>query len=491
VTVLPQRDSCADSVHFQQELSMKLPKTSRRKFLQAGGIGALNLAVPGLVIGKDKADASGKAVASKKCCIFLLLCGGPSHLDTWDLKPNAPAEFRGPYMPIRSKVPGMQLSELHPMLSRVTDQFCLIRSMSHPAPIANHYDAMHNMLSGQVVERVKEGEPDGLPYLGSVVAKLMPSERNLVSNAWLIKCVGRPVFCAPNIGSGGYLGSAYAPVFVGSETNHPDMPNFKPPEIYDMGDAERLWQRRKLLSALESDRLGNNPLARDWDALREKAYDAMTRPQGREAFDLKQEPASVRERYGMHPIGQNLLLARRMAEAGVRFITVNGWVGGAPGERAGGPPSSSWDMHGGSMGMGNAFSTGSYGMSFCLPRLDQALSALLEDLKDRGMLDDTLVVAVGEFGRSPLIQTKGPPGRLHHPACFSAIMAGCGIRGGAVYGESDKRGAAPISNPVTPQDLHATVLHALGVSLVPDLTKNTGITRPTFTTGKPVMGIFG
>ena len=325
---------------------MNRPKSSRRQFLQAGGLGLLNMAVPGLVVGKDRFDASGKAVASKKCCIFLLLCGGPSQLDTWDLKPDAPSEIRGPYKPIRSKVPGMQLSELHPMLSKVTDQFCLIRSMTHPAPIANHFDAMHNLLSGQVVERVKEGQSDGLPYLGSVVAKHLPSERNLVSNAWLIKCVGPPVFCAPNIGSGGYLGSAYAPVFVGSADNHPAMPNFKPPEIYDMGDPSRQAERRKLLTALDAEGLTYDPLAKDWGELRELAYDAMTRPEGRQAFEMNREPLSVRERYGMHPLGQNLLLARRMVEAGVRFVTVNGWVGPAPNEKGGGPPSSSWDMHG-------------------------------------------------------------------------------------------------------------------------------------------------
>jgi hypothetical protein len=470
---------------------MNRPKTSRRRFLQAGGIGALNLAIPGLVVGKDKINASGKAVSSKKCCIFLLLCGGPSHLDTWDLKPNAPSEIRGPYKPIRTKVPGMQLSELHPLLAKVTDRFCLIRSMAHPGPIANHFDAMHNLLSGQFIERVKQGEPDGLPYLGSVVAKHSPSERNLVSNAWLIKCVGPPVFCAPNIGSGGYLGSAYAPVFIGSADNHPAMPDFKAPEVYDMAcEPARRSERRQLLAALESDVLAADPQAKDWGEMRELAYDAMTRPEGRQAFELNREPLSVRERYGMHPLGQNLLLARRMVEAGVRFVTVNGWVGPAPGEKGGGPPSSSWDMHGGSMSMGNAFGAGSYGMNFCLPRLDQALSALLSDLKDRGMLDDTLVVAVGEFGRSPLIATKGQPGRLHWPQCFSAIAAGCGIRGGAVYGESDKTGSAPLTKPVTPQDLHATVLHALDVPLN-DLGTNTGLSRPPFSTGKPVMELFG
>ena len=469
---------------------MKLPKVSRRQFVQAGGVGLLNLGVPGLVVGKDKFDATGKAVASKKCCIFLLLCGGPSHIDTWDLKPDAPIEVRGPYKPIRTKVPGMQLSELHPKLAQVTDQFCLIRSMSHPRPINNHFDAMHNLLSGQIVERVREGVPDDLPYIGSVVAKHLSSDRNLLTNAWLIKCVGAPVFCAPNIGSGGYLGSSYAPVFIGSADNHPAMPKFKLPEIYDMGDKARVQERRKLLANLESDRLAEEPIGKDWHELRELAYDSMTRPEGRAAFNLQEEPLSVRERYGMHPLGQNLLLARRMVEAGVRFVTVNGWVGPAPGENGGGPPSSSWDMHGGNMGMGNAFSTGSYGMGFCLPRLDEALSALLTDLKDRGMLDDTLVVAVGEFGRTPVILTQGPPGRQHWPQCFSAIIAGCGIRGGAVYGESDKTGAAPKSNPVTLQDLHATVLHALGVPLN-DLGKNTGIIRPPYSSGKPVMALFG
>ena len=468
---------------------MKLPKTSRRRFLQSGGVGMLNLAVPGLVVGKDKFDDSGKAVASKKCCIFILLCGGPSHIDTWDLKPDAPSGIRGPYKPIRSKVPGMQLSELHPMLSKVTDQFCLIRSMSHPAPIANHFDAMHNLLSGQVVERVQQGVPDNLPYIGSVVAKNLSSARNLLTNAWLIKCVGPPVFCAPNISSGGYLGSAYAPVFIGSADNHPAKPDFKLPEIYDMADPARLKDRRKLLDSLESDRLAGDAGGKDWGELRELAYDAMTRTEGRQAFDMKQEPLSVRERYGMHPLGQNLLLARRMVEAGVRFVTVNGWVGPAP-AAGGGPPSSSWDMHGGNMGMGNAFGSGSYGMNFCLPRLDQALSALLTDLKDRGMLDDTMVVAMGEFGRTPKIINTGPPGRQHWPKCFSAIVAGCGIRGGAVYGESDKTASAPTSNPVTPQDLHATILHALGVPLQAPV-RNAGIIRPPFSSGKPVMGLFG
>lgn len=461
---------------------------SRRQLLQAGALSAANIGVPGLVMGTDARDSSGAAIASKKSCIFILLCGGPAHLDMWDLKPDAPSEYRGPYNPIPTKTPGLMMSELAPNLAKHSDLYTMIRSVHHPGPISNHFDAMHNLLSGQYVERVKQGVPDGSPYIGSVVAKHLPSQRNMVSNAWLIKCVGPPVFCAPNIGSGGYLGSSYAPVFVGSADNHPAMSNFKPPSVYDEINPQLLKTRRDLLADLESDTLESQPIGNDWNELREMAFDGMTRPEGRQAFEMDREPISVRERYGMHPLGQNLLLARRMVEAGVRFITVNGWTGAAPTEKKG-PPASSWDMHGGHMGMGDAFGNGSYGMGYCLPRLDQGLSALLTDLNDRGMLDDTLVVCMGEFGRSPKIQTKGPPGRVHWPQCFPSLMAGGGIARGGLFGESDKIGGQPISDAVTPQDIHATVLHSLGVPLF-DSTANTGLSRPQFSTGKPIKQLF-
>ena len=456
---------------------------SRRRLLQAGGIGALHLGIPGIVMARDAVDPAQATTKRQKSCIFLLLCGGPSHLDSWDLKPHAPHEIRGPYQPISSKVPGMQLSELHTRLATLTDEFCLIRSMSHSGNISNHFDAMHNLLSGQTT-----GRPDDSPYLGSVVAKHRPSTRNVISYAWLIKCVGRPVFCAPNIGSGGYLGSAHAPIFVGSADNHPAMPEFEPPKLYEIAEPDRFDGRRQLLGNIEAAAQRHARLSEDWDQVRAKSFEIMTKQEGRQAFELGREPASVRDRYGRHPLGQNLLLARRLVEAGVGFVTVNGWTGSAPGA-GNGPPSSSWDMHGGHMGMGNAFGSGSYGMGWCLPRLDEALSALLSDLKERGMLDDTLVVAMGEFGRSPMINTKGAPGRLHWPQCFSAILAGGGIRGGAVYGESDRTGAYVKNNPVHPQNLFATILHALDVPLNPNIA-NTGISRP-ITTAEPVHALFG
>jgi hypothetical protein len=467
---------------------MNTVELNRRQALLVGGMGALSLGMPGVVMGNDKLDANGKAVAAEKSCIFVLLCGGPSHIDTWDMKPDAPETYRGPYLPIATKVPGMRLNEMHTELAKLTDEFTLINSMSHPGSIANHFDAMHNLLSGQSTKRVQEGVTNDQPYLGSFVAKLSPSKRNIVSNAWLIRCVGAPVFCAPNIGIGGYLGSAYAPVFVGSDKNHPAMDNFKPPEIYDLGDQARIDQRLALLGKLESNVLSKDQRGADWADLREKAYDVMTRSEGREAFKLDREPAKVRDRYGRHPLGQNLLLARRMVEAGVRFVTVNGWVGQAPHETAG-PPSSSWDMHGGNMGMGNAFGTGSYGMGFCLPRLDQALSALLIDLKERGMWRNTLVVVTGEFGRTPNVLTQLPPGRQHWPSCFSAILAGAGISRGKLYGKSDKHAAYVSHSPVRPEELAATIYHALDIP-INEPQNNTGLSRP-ITEGKPVMELFG
>ena len=461
---------------------------NRRQALMVGGMGALSLGMPGMVMGSDEQDASGNAVRAEKSCIFVLLCGGPSHVDTWDMKPNAPDTIRGPYSPIATKVPGMRINEMHTGLAQFTDQFTLINSMTHPGGISNHFDAMHNLLSGQSVKRVQNGVSDDQPYLGSFVAKHKPSERNIVSNAWLIKCVGPPVFCAPNIGIGGYLGSAYAPVFVGSAKNHPAMDNFMPPPIYDLGDADRLAKRRTLLSSLESNALASDAVGADWADLREKGYDAMTRSEGREAFQLDREPAKMRDRYGRHPLGQNLLLARRMVEAGVRFVTVNGWTGQASHETAG-PPSSSWDMHGGNMGMGNAFGNGSYGMGFCLPRLDQALAGLFADLTERGMLENTLVVVMGEFGRTPKVLTQSPPGRQHWPKCFSAIMAGAGIAGGQVYGKSDRHAAYVTSNPIRPEEMSASIYHALDIPLN-EPQNNTGLSRP-LTTGKPVMDLFG
>ncbi|MBI2826971.1 MAG: DUF1501 domain-containing protein [Planctomycetia bacterium] len=460
---------------------------SRRRLLQAGGIGALTLGLPGMVAaGVDSKRGLGGGAADKSC-IFILLCGGPSHLDTWDLKPAAPAEIRGPYQPIATTVPGMRISELHTRLATLTRHFSLIRSMTHVGNISNHFDAMHHCLSGQA------DAPADSPYIGSILAKVRPNESSVAPYVWLIKCVGDPVFCAPNIGTGGHLGVSYSPLFVGSAANHPAMPGFKAPdELLPVVPLERMQERRSLLEGLNvAESLSAEKQAmREWQELQGRAFDLASGPGGRQPFELDREPVTVRDRYGMHPLGQNLLLARRLVESGVGFVTVNGWTGPAPGETGGGPPSSSWDMHGGEMGMGNAFGSGSYGMGWCLPRLDEALSALLVDLDERGLLASTLVVVAGEFGRTPRINAVGPnPGRQHWPSCYSAILAGGGIRGGMVYGESDKTAAFVKDKPVRPQDLGATIYHALGVPLDLRLGKD-GFTRP-ISSGQPILDLFG
>jgi hypothetical protein len=456
---------------------------SRRRLLQLGGLGALSLATPGMVAARFDAGRTGRQGAAEKSCIFILLCGGPSHLDTWDLKPAAPAEIRGPYQPAATKVPGMRLSELHPRLAELADQFCLIHAMTHPGNISNHFDVMHNCLSGQ------HAAPADSPYLGSVLAKVRPSQRNVASYAWLIKCVGDPVFCAPNIATGGSLGAPYAPLFIGSAENHPAMPTFRPPDAFaETETPERMQGRRQLLESLE--RTHGDGGRGSWQEVHRRGFELATSPGPRRAFQLDQEDPRLRDRYGRNPLGQNLLLARRLVEAGVGFVTVNGWTGPAPGQKGGGPPSSSWDMHGGEMGMGNAFGTGSYGMGWCLPVLDNALSALLTDLRERGLLESTLVVATGEFGRTPKInQNAGIPGRQHWPTCYSSILAGAGVRGGMVYGESDKIGAYVKDKPVRPQDFSATIYHALGVSFEARITRD-GLSRP-LSTGQPLLDVFG
>ncbi|HEY3789226.1 MAG TPA: DUF1501 domain-containing protein, partial [Urbifossiella sp.] len=424
---------------------------SRRRMLQLAGAGALGISTPGAVAARVSSPGSSSTIKHDKSCIFILLCGGPSHLDMWDMKPDAPAEIRGPFKPGASAVPGMRINELHTNLAKLTKHFTLIRTMTHPGNISNHFDAMHNCLSGQ------SDAPADSPYLGSILAKVRPSQRSIASYMWLIKCIGDPVFCAPNLATGGNLGAPYAPLFVGDAKNNPSMPDFRPPDaLVSTETPERLDGRKHLLDGLDFN-TGQGSSQDGWRGVQRRGFEVATSAETRMAFDVEREDPRLRDRYGRNPLGQNLLLARRLVEAGVGFVTVNGWAGTAPNEKLGGPPSSSWDMHGSNMGMGNAFGTGSYGMGFCLPRLDIALSALITDLKERGMLENTLVVALGEFGRTPRIIPGENPGRQHWPHCYPAILAGGGIKGGMVYGESDKIGAYVKDKPVRPQELSATI----------------------------------
>ena len=325
---------------------------------------------------------------------------------------------------------------------------------------------------------------ESTPYYGSVLAKLRPATRNIPSYVWLQNLAGD---VQPRYLGGGFLGAAYSPLRVGTDLNNPSAANFRFTAFDPPGDvpSQRLRGRQELLGRVESD---GSPLVRTRSgaALRrfqERAVELVTGPDARRAFDLEREPASLRDRYGRHPLGQNLLMARRLIEAGVRLVSVTAWTGLPPGERF--RNVQTWDMHGDGAGLGSIFGRGAFGLGWALPRVDEAVAALLGDLEQRGLLKRTLVVMVGEFGRSPKVVRAG---RDHWPACYTALLAGAGIRGGAIHGASDRHGGYVRDNPVSPESFGATLFHALGVAPETRLGAD-GFTHPA-STGRPISDVF-
>jgi Protein of unknown function (DUF1501) len=438
-------------------------RVTRRQLIQAGGTGLFGLTLPGLLAADQsrRAVRPGHRAASARSCIFIVTSGGLSHIDTLDPKPGAPAEIRGPYRPIATSVPGVQATETLPLLAKLADRCTLVRSLSHADTV--HVTAAHTMLSGQ---------PDGStrnnsPFLGSLVARFRPSTANVPSYVWLhnMKTGTNKV---PRYESGlNVLGHAYAPLRVGYELDNPaDSPAFRVSDFDPPGglSTEHVAERFRLLERLD----GSPPVSADtagdrFREFQEKASSLVTRPAARAAFDLSGERDPVRNRYGRHPLGQYCMMARRLVEAGVRLVTVTAWPGLAPGETT--PTITQvWDMHDDRYGPGDSmFGNGPFGLAWSLPRLDQAVSALIEDLDERGLLDETLVVLIGEFGRTPKFEGHGR-GRGHWPQVYSALLAGGGVRRGAVYGESDTQGAfVAAGRPIDHADFGATLFHALGI----------------------------
>ena len=443
---------------------------SRRRLLQLGGIGMLGLGLPELL------RASTRAKAAPRSCIFIVQYGGCSQIDSFDLKPDAPAEIRGPFKPIATSVPGTHICEHLPRLARMADRYAIVRSMTHGN--AGHDGGMHVCMTGhsQPVENT--------PYYGSVVAKLCPPAGNVPPYVWLQNLAGD---VQPRYLTGGFLGARYAPLRVGTDLDTPSAPGFRVKAFDPPADvsSQRLLDRQRLLNGVEG--AGRSPeggASASMGVYREKAVDLLTGPDARTAFDLDREPAKVRDWYGRHPLGQNLLMARRLVEAGTRLVSVTAWTGLPPGEKF--RNVQTWDMHGNGAGLGSIFGTGHFGLGWALPRVDEAVSALLTDLGDRGLLETTLVVMVGEFGRSPRVSGEG---RDHWPQCYSALLAGCGIRGGLVYGASDKTAGYVKDAPVRPEDFGATLFHALGVPAETRLGAD-GFTRPV-SAGQPVLDLFG
>ncbi len=427
---------------------------SRRAFLRAGAAGAMAmtlgdpLLVPAL---------AGRSSPPARAVILLWLWGGPSHLDTFDMKPDAPAEYRGPFEPIATAVPGIQVCELLPGLARRADRFALLRAVQHESN--DHGIAGTIALTGSIAGAVGLGGAANTqamrPSTGAIVGRLHGREAGSLPPYVIL---GSPLHQGLKraVGEGGgALGSTFDPFRVDYEPGIGlKLPDVELPEGVGAGRFETRWGLLRDIEEPRDRRTISGPPAR-----MRRHYDlAHTLIASREslaALDVGREPARVRDAYGPHRFGQCCLIARRLVEAGTPFVQVN-WSTHVEGPEDAGD--GGWDMH------DRYFQIMQDRHGWML---DRALSALLDDLHDRGLLESTLVVAVGEFGRTPKINEKA--GRDHWNACYSALMAGAGVRGGRAVGASDRRGEQPTARPVTPADLGATVLARLGIGAA-DLT---------------------
>src|SRR5262249_10323125 len=376
-------------------------------------------------------------------CILIFLNGGPSHLDMWDMKPHAPAEIRGEFKPIPTSVPGVQLCEHLPRLARQMKHCALVRSAHHSVN-NSHAAAVYAALTGHDRGELGGGaKPTDNPAIGSVVGLCRPPVSPVVPFVAMpyITQEGRGGPPQPGF-FGGLLGRARDPLFV---LRDPNAPGFGMPEMSLTPDVNstRLGGRKRLIDNLNPQRSATDRQLQDMDTFRAKALDLLTSPATQQAFQLDREPQAVRDSYGRNIYGQSVLVARRLIEAGTRVASIS-W---APDANA------TWDTH------GNNFQAL---RNVLLPQFDMALSSLLRDLSERGLLGRTLVVAMGEFGRSPKVNKAA--GRDHWNFCYTAMLAGGGVKGGIVHGASDKIGAQPSGSPVTPADLVATISSCLGIA---------------------------
>jgi len=452
---------------------------SRRHLLRVGGAGLLGLTMQGLLRAEGVSpDPAAKApVAKAKSIIFLYQFGGPSHLDMFDMKPDAPDGIRGPYKPMGSKADYIQVSERLPKVAKIMDKVTLIRSMHHT--MKNHNSASYYALTGHAppLDDIRLRDTlDLYPAYGSVVDRLASVSGEM------------PTFVAyPHVMRDGsitpgqhasFLGKAHDPLFIGQDPNSPD---FSLPELSLPADVPvgRLEQRRELQAMIDKQArlLDYSATAQGLDDYYKKALAMLNSSRLRGAFDLAAEPEKVRDAYGHTTYGQGCLLARRLVEAGAKFVSVyfSNSIGGQSFTSGG------WDTH----GFNN---THMYPIieKYHLPMTEQTLPTLLIDLDERGLLDTTLVVWMGEFGRTPKINAQNS--RDHWPQCYTTLLAGGGVKRGFVYGASDKNGAYPAKDPVRPDDLAATMFYLLGIDPHTQVIGNGG--RPVaIADGEPVMGV--
>jgi len=455
---------------------------SRRHLLKVGGLGLLGLSLPKLLraealaeVGKSELGTRNSRMARAKSVIFLYQFGGPSHIDMFDMKPEAPEGIRGSHKPVSSKADGIAISEHLPRLAKAMDKVTLIRSMHHQ--MKNHNPASYYALTGHappVDDITLRDSSELFPAYGSVVDRLAPVSEAMptfVASPWVI---GDGTI-TPGQGAS-FLGKMHDPLWV---TRDPNKPDFGLPELNLPANLsyQRLLHRRSIQKIIDgqSRLLEHSAQARGMDAYYEKALAMLDSPRLREAFNLSAESDAVRDSYGRTTYGQSCLLARRLVEAGTKFATVYF----SP--NIGGDVGSGWDTHG-----NNDKKMFPVLEKYHLPMTDQTLPTLLEELDQRGLLETTLVVWMGEFGRTPKINEKAS--RDHWPDCYTVLLAGGGVKRGFVYGESDKTASHPTKDPVRPDDLAATIYYLLGID--PHTEVYAANNRPVLISeGNPVMGI--
>jgi len=429
----------------------------RRSFLKLGVAGMASLGLPELL--KARATASG---ASRKTSVILMwLGGGPPHMDTYDLKPDAPVEYRGFWRPIRTRVPGFDISELFPKQALVTDKFSMVRSLHHDS--GDHYGGAHRMLTAKDNGNGADQSPSGhhFPGIGAIVSHQLGARRPGIPG-YVSVPVAYSVNLSPGYFGGHMLGVHHNPFQTGGDPNSPDfaVKNLNLAHGLTLG---RLEERRSLTRHFDSQRRHFDSLgtAQDMDRFSQEAFEFVTGPTARRAFEINREDPRLREQYGRHGWGQSTLLARRLVEAGATFVTLH--FGG-------------WDSH--------------WGLKVALERnmpiIDSAVSALFQDLDARGLLDTTLVVLCGELSRTPRMNqgNGGPtPGRDHWGDAMFCLLGGGGVKGGQIVGSTDRLGSLPASRPVVPSNIHATIYRVLGINPQLQLLDTSG--RPVNTLDDP------
>ena len=444
---------------------------TRRELLRVGGSAVFGFSLANLFglqkLTAKEATYGGPGFGKAKSVILLYLQGGPSHLDLWDPKDNVPDNVRSKFKAIDTKIPGVKFTELLPKFAQINDKVTMIRSMSYtPVGLFNHTAAIYQMLTGWTADKVSPSgqleppSPKDFPTVGSQIIRLKPPEVPMLPFVMM----PRPIQESNVVGKGataGFLGRAYDPYTLYPPGDDMDMNKMDHITTDDLQLREevssvRLQRRGKLRDLIDEGMPDVEAATKKYslDAYYGKALGLIISGRARNAFDLHREPKELREQYGMNTFGQSCLLARRLIEAGTRFVEVN-WP------KVANSDNHSWDVH---TGLTHRMK------DQAAPMLDAGLSTLIVDLDQRGLLSETLVVAVGEFGRSPQrgVSTSGndnnDDGRDHWPYCYTGVLAGAGVKRGLVYGKSDKTASAPVENPVHPRELLATIYHSVGVN---------------------------